>query len=149
MAKQTNKPKKKPYKEKALESLPLWVQELVYEAATFNASKAELSRKLKKSFRTITRVIEMPNVQKAINDQKHALREPVEKQLEAIDRKAINRIEQILTEGTAEPSVIANTARAHLKGRGIYIEGQKIEESGTIVVKIESALVDTPAEGKK
>ena len=138
-------PRKKPYKDKSLEALPLWIQDLVYEAATYNLSIRQLAERFRKSPKALQRALTLPTVRTAINEQKAKLRDAQDKQLKVIDKTAINRVQEIL-ETVTNPAIVANLAVKHLKGRGIYVEGEKVEHSGKIEVIIEKELADKPAE---
>lgn len=138
-------PRKKFYKDKLFETLPLWYHELVYEAATYNLSIRQLAERLRKSPKGIQEALQLESVQQAIKDERAKLRAPREKQLAQIDTTAINRVEQLL-KTSREPGLVANLAVKHLKGRGIYVEGEKVEHSGKIEVIIEKELADKPAE---
>lgn len=137
--------KKSPYASKPIETLPLWYQDLVYEAATYNLSIRQLAVRLSKAPFTIWKVLKFKNVRDAIESEKKKLRAGREKQLATIDKTAINRVEHLL-KTSRQPDLVANLAVKHLKGRGIYVEGEKIEHSGKIEVIIEKELVDKPAE---
>ena len=65
-----------------------------------------------------------------------------------IDSTAINRIEHYL-KTSRDAGLIATLAVKHLKGRGIYVDNEKMEHTGKIEVVIEKELVDAPPEEKK
>lgn len=150
MKRKVPKPKKrKPYRDLPFEKMPAWYHELVYRSAAFNLSLRQLGLVLGKNYNTIFRVLKLENVQKAIAAEKARQRAPREKQLTAIDALAINRVKEMLEEGRAQDGVLASLAAKHLKGRGIYIDNEKVDHSGEIKVVIEKELVDKPAEKKE
>ena len=122
---------------------------MIYQAATYNLSLRQLARLLRKNPNTIMKALRMENVKEAIKVEKLKARRPREKQMETIDTIAINRVEDILKTADAEPSTIVNLLVKHLKGRGIYVENEKVEHGGHVTVTIAPELEDKPPEEKK
>jgi len=112
---------KSPYAGRVVEALPLWYQDLIYEASTYNSSIRQIATILKKNPQVIWRALKLRNVQDAIAAEKKKLRADREKQLAQIDKTAIHRVEHLL-KTSREPGLVANLAVKHLKGRGIYID---------------------------